>query len=311
MTSCFRGMILKTEYFENFITVSEQGSISSAAKNLNKSQGAISQQIALLEKEFGNIKLFKRTLKGVELTKEGEILLKASKKILDDIELARKEIDEIQKTIRGSLRISSSTIPGEHILPRILMKFKKEHPTANFEIISSDSYDSILNLINETVELAAAGSKFEATLDSKQFEFLEIAREELVVIISPNHELATKVSVYFKDLLKYPFISREKTSGTRNEMENLFEQEGFDIENLDIYIELASTESIITAVSEGTGWSVISSIAAEKAKKANLVKILNLKTNKPLERKFYLIRKKGAIFSAFLEKFWDFVKKFV
>ena len=302
-------MILKIEYFENFIMVSEQGSISSAAKILNKSQGAISQQIALLEKEFGNIKFFKRTLKGVELTKEGEILLKASKKILDDIELARKEIDEIQKTIRGSLRISSSTIPSEHILPTILMKFKSKHPTANFEIISSDSYDSILNLINDMVELAATGSRFESSLDIKQFEFLEIAKEELVVIVSPNHELSNKELVDFKMLLKFPYISREKNSGTRNEMEKLLENEDFDINNLDIYIELASTESIITAVSDGNGWSIISSIAAEKAKKAKMVKILNLKTKKPLERKFYLIRKKGAIFSAFLEKFWDFVKK--
>ena len=301
-------MILKTEYFENFITVSEQGSISSAAKILNKSQGAISQQVALLEKEFGNIELFKRTLKGVELTKEGEILLKASKKILDDIELARKEIDEIQKTIRGSLRISSSTIPSEHILPKMLMRFKSKHPTANFEIISSNSYDSILNLINGIVEIAATGSKFESSLDIKQFEFLEIAKEELVVIVSPNHDLASKGLVDFKNLLKYPFISREKNSGTRKEMEKLFENEGFDIENLNIYIELTSTESIITAVSDGNGWSVISSKAAEKAKKAELVKILNFKSKKPLERNFYLIRRKGAVFSAFLEKFWNYVK---
>ena len=291
------------------MTVSERGSISSAAKILNKSQGAISQQIALLEKEFGNIKLFKRTLKGVELTKEGEILLKASKKIMDDIELARKEIDEIQKTIRGSLRIAASTIPGEHILPKLLIQFKNKHPSASFEIISSDSYNSILNLLNDKVEIAATGSKFESSLDLKQFEFLEITTEELVVIVSRNHDLANKNLVTLNDLLKYPYLSREKTSGTRKEMEKLFKKEGFDVEKLFHYIELGSTESIITAVSDGNGWSIISNIAADKAKKANIIEILKLKTKNPLQRKFYLIRKINAVHSAFLDKFWNFVKK--
>ncbi|NHI91800.1 MAG: LysR family transcriptional regulator [Candidatus Lokiarchaeota archaeon] len=302
-------MNLKIEYFENFITVCEQGSISAAAKLLHKSQGAISQQIALLEKELGDIKLFRRTLKGVELTKEGEILLKTSKKILDDIEVARKEIDEIQKTIRGSLTISASTIPGEHILPKLLIQFKKENPTANFEIISSDSYNSMLNLIKDKVELAATGSKFESSMDLKEFDFLEIAEEELVVIVPPDHDLVGQDSVLIKDLLKYPFISRDKSSGTRNEMEKIFKDEKISLDQLDIYIELASTESIITAVSEGNGWSIISDIAAEKAKKAGEIEILKLKTKNPPRRKFYVIRKKENIHSVFLEEFWKFIKK--
>ena len=47
------GLDVKIEYFKNFITICETGSFSAAAKTLKKSQGAISQQISLLEKEFG------------------------------------------------------------------------------------------------------------------------------------------------------------------------------------------------------------------------------------------------------------------
>ena len=300
---------MKIAYLENFITICQQGSFSSAAKILKRSQGAISQQVALLEKEFGDIRLFKRTLKGVELTREGEILLKTSKKILDELEIARKEIDEIRKTIHGTLKISASTIPGEHVLPRLLIQFKKENPTANFEIINSDSYNSIMNLINDKVDLASTGSKFESNVNTEQLVFLEIAKEELVVIVPPNHELAKKGVVSLNELVKFPYISREETSGTRREMEKLFKREGLDPNQLDIYLELASTESIITAVSEGNGWSIVSSIAAKKAEKSGIIQILRLNTRKTLERKFYLIRKKGKVHSTFLNRFWEFIQK--
>ncbi|MHA1786382.1 MAG: selenium metabolism-associated LysR family transcriptional regulator [Candidatus Helarchaeota archaeon] len=300
---------MKIAYLENFITICQQGSFSSAAKILKRSQGAISQQVALLEKEFGDIRLFKRTLKGVELTREGEILLKTSKKILDELEIARKEIDEIRKTIHGTLKISASTIPGEHVLPRLLIQFKKENPTANFEIINSDSYNSIMNLINDKVDLASTGSKFESNVNTEQLVFLEIAKEELVVIVPPNHELAKKGVVSLNELVKFPYISREETSGTRREMEKLFKRELLDPNQLDIYLELASTESIITAVSEGNGWSIVSSIAAKKAEKSGIIQILRLNTRKTLERKFYLIRKKGKVHSTFLNRFWEFIQK--
>jgi len=299
---------VKTEYFKNFITICELGSFSAAAKKLKKSQGAISQQISLLEKEFGGVKLFKRSLKGVQLTSEGNVLLKSARRIVDELIKAKNEINEHQKTVKGTLRISASTIPGEHVLPKYFIQFKMKHPSANFEILSADSYKSMLNLENETVDLAASGSKFESSMNLDKYEFLPLVEEELVVIVPTEHEFSKKSSIELKDLLKYPFITREESSGTRRESEKIFEEEKMEFDALNIYLELASTESIITAVSEGIGTSIISSIAAEKAVKAGLVIAIKLKTKKPPKRYIYLMRKKADKHSVLLDNFWEFIK---
>ena len=299
---------MKIEYFENFIKICELGSFSAAAKILHKSQGAISQQISLLEKEFGGVKLFKRSLKGVQITSEGNVLLKTSRRIIDELTKTKNEINEIQKTVKGTLRISASTIPGEHVLPKYFIQFKTKHPSVNFEIISADSYKSMLNLENETVDLAASGSKFEFSMNLDKFEFLQLVEEELVVIVPIDHDLSKKPTIQLNDLLKYPYITREESSGTRRETEKLFEEEKMDFNSLNIYLELASTESIITAVSEGIGTSIISSIAANKAVKAGLVKAIKLKTKKTPKRYIYLMRKKADKHSVFLENFWEFIK---
>ena len=107
--------------------------------------------------------------------------------------------------------------------------------------------------------------------------------EQLVLIVPCNHELAKPKSVKLTEIVKYPFINREETSGTRKEIERLLENNKISLAQLKIALELGSTESVITAVSEGRGISIISSIAAKKAQAAGLVKIVRLKKQKAQE----------------------------
>ena len=66
------------------------------------------------------------------------------------------------------------------------------------------------------------------------------------------------------------------------------------MEQLKVALELGSTESVITAVSEGRGISIISSIAAKKAHAAGLVKIVKIKEAKN-PRKLYIVRPKRPL----------------
>ena len=87
----------------------EFGSFSKTAQNLNISQSAISQQIEILERYF-NAKLFVRSIKGVNLTEEGKILLKHAKNIKGTVDIAKMEIAQSLGEFRSILRISSCTI---------------------------------------------------------------------------------------------------------------------------------------------------------------------------------------------------------
>ena len=89
-----------------------------------------------------------------------------------------------------------------------------------------------------------------------------------MLVVPCNHSLAGQGSVKLAEIGMYPFINREETSGTRKEIERLLQNNKLSLEQLKVALELGSTESVITAVSEGRGVSIISSIAATKAQSA-------------------------------------------
>jgi DNA-binding transcriptional LysR family regulator len=298
--------MLKIQFLKTFIRIVEFGSFSKTASNLNVSQSAISQQVEVLENYFG-AKLFERSIKGVELTAEGNILLKYSKFIWDYLELAKKEITDSIGEIKGFLKISSSSIPGEHILPKFIINFKKNYPDISYQIEVNDSEISLNKLRDGLIDLAAVGS----LENEKEFESIVLAEEELVLAVPANHELAVKDIIDPQDILNYPYLIREKTSGTRKESEKILNKEGISIKDLQIVAELNTTESILTAISEGLGISLISSIAASKFEKTGLIKCLKLPAYLSAKRKLYLVKKKAeeGKSSNLLETFWEFVKK--
>jgi len=300
-------MDLRLEILKSFLKVAELGSFSGAAIQLKKSQGGISQQIASLEEYFG-AELFKRTMKGVKLTEEGKVLVKRAKELFELLDLAQKEINELKDENRGKILIAASTIPGEHLLPVIISAFKSQNPQINFELESSDSELSLRKLEEKQVDFAAVGINM---MTLQKFDSVELAREQLVVIMSPEHPLAEKKQIHIQDLLQYPFVTRDSTSGTRIETEKLLEKAGLVPSQLQIHLTLATTESVITAVSEGLGISMISSIAAFKAAAANRIKATPLKIPSPPVRSLYLVRLKQKSQDRLLDLFWEFVKQFM
>ncbi|MFA5572105.1 MAG: selenium metabolism-associated LysR family transcriptional regulator [Candidatus Bathyarchaeia archaeon] len=296
---------MKIQYLSTFITVLTTGSFSAAAKELVTSQATVSNHIAALEKDLGT-KVFIRTTKGVELTEAGKILQETTKKIFEEIEKAKMIIASTEKGLQGEIKIAASTIPGEHILPSLISEFRREYPAVKFKITVTDSINSLQSLTDNEVHFAAVGSLegFEGII-----EFIQIGEEELVLIVPPNHELAKKKVVQPQDLRNYPFVYREDKSGTRQETRKMFSDQRISVSDLDVVLEFGSTESVITAVSEGTGISIVSSIAARKAEAAGIVKTIRLEGAKNM-RKFYVTRLQKKELPKAMENFWVFCRHF-
>ncbi|MCW3999692.1 MAG: LysR family transcriptional regulator [Candidatus Bathyarchaeota archaeon] len=291
---------MRLDYLETFLTVARTHSFSIAAKELKTSQGTVSHQIAALE-EYFDAQLFKRAAGGVEVTDAGATLKETAQRILQDVQDAKAQISAAKDTLSGTIRIAASTIPEEHIIPGLIAEFQKRHPEVKFKITAQDSVTSLASLQNGGADFAAVGTL--AGFEDK-FDFLEIGEEQLVLITACNHTLANRKSVKLAEITQFPFISREETSGTRLEIEKLLAKNGFSSGNLKVAFELGSTESVVTAVSEGRGVSVISSIAAAKANAAGLVKVVAiLEAKNP--RKLYMARSKKALLKQ-SEAFWAF-----
>lgn len=295
---------IRFDYLKTFLTVARTHSFSIAAKELKTSQGTVSHHIAALETYF-DAELFKRSVNGVEVTDSGATLKQTAEKILQEAQNAKAQISSAKQHISGTIKIAASTIPGEHIIPSLITEFQKCYGNVRFKIKAEDSLNSLSSLQSNNVDFAAVGTiqGFE-----EKFDFIQVGQDDLVLIVSCNHELAKQKSVSINEFIRFPFVDREETSGTRKEIERLLENNKFNLKQLNIVLELGSTESVITAVSEGRGVAIISSIAAIKASAAGLVKIVNIKEAKK-PRKLYIVRPRMPLLKV-SEVFWEFCKGF-
>jgi len=295
---------MRLDYLKTFLTVAKTHSFSTAAKELKITQGAVSHHIATLETYF-DAELFKRAANGVEVTYAGAILAQTATEILAELDGAKAEISAIKLKFAGTIKIEASSIPSEHVIPRLVSEFQKQFPDVKFKIKAEDSVNSLLDLQAGDVDFAAVGTL--KGYDDK-LEAIELGEEELVLIVSLSHELANQKSVKLARILNYPYVNREETSGTRKEIERMFRDSGISASKLKTTMELASTESVVTAVSEGQGVSIISSIASKKAVAAGLVKVVHIEGVNSA-RKLYMVRPKRALVKV-SEAFWEFCKKY-
>jgi DNA-binding transcriptional LysR family regulator len=295
---------IRFDYLNTFLTVARTRSFSMAAKELKTSQGTVSHHVAALEEYFDS-ELFKRTPNGVEVTEAGATLKETAEKILQQAQDAKTKISTAKLILSGTIRIAASTIPGEHIIPSLTAEFQKKYPDVKFKIKAEDSLNSLSSLQANDADFAAVGTilGFE-----EKFNYLQIGEDQLVLIVPCNQELAKRKLVKLNIILTFPFINREETSGTRLELERLLEKNKLHYQQLRGALELGSTESVITAVSEGRGISIISSIAAAKAQAAGLAKIVAIEESKS-SRKLYIVRPKRPLLKL-SEAFWEFCKEY-
>jgi DNA-binding transcriptional LysR family regulator len=200
--------------------------------------------------------------------------------------------------------ISASTIPGSHVLPKYIADFRTKNLYVNFKIVINNSKKSLENLKNGMADFAGIGSFMNYNKDD--FDYIKIGDDELKIICSPNHELLKNGNlISFDELKEYPFVWREKGSGTRDSLEQQFP----DFKKLKVELEINDNDSIISTVSDSNYLSIMSEIMVKKAESARLIKILEIK-DYPLitKRPLYFAKLKPKELSRLKKKFWDELK---
>ncbi|MFX0071304.1 MAG: LysR substrate-binding domain-containing protein [Candidatus Hermodarchaeota archaeon] len=297
---------MNIEFIRNFIKLVKYQSFSDLAKDLSISQSTLSHQISQLEKEFSGITLIDRSTRKFNLTKEGEIFLGYAEKIIELYDSCKQELKKFMVGETEEISISASTLPGSHILPKTIANFREQFPNVSFKISINNSKKSINMLKKEMVHFAGIGSFMD--YDKNTFDVIKIGEDELKFICSPNHKLVKNngTKVKFHDIVTYPFITREKGSGTRNIFEEQFEEHN----KLKIGLEINDNDSIISAVSDSDYISIMSEIIAKKAEDAHLVKILEIeKTPIIAKRDIYFVKLKTTELNGLKKKFWEKLKK--
>ncbi|MFX1312382.1 MAG: LysR substrate-binding domain-containing protein, partial [Promethearchaeota archaeon] len=198
--------------------------------------------------------------------------------------------------------ISASTIPGSHILPRYLAEFRYKNPNVNFKIVINNSQKSLEDIKNSIADFAGIGSFM--NFNEKDFDYIKIGEDKFKFICSPTHKVLKqdKSLVNFNELIKYPFVAREKGSGMRNTFQKQFP----NYKRLDIELEINDNDSIISTVSESNYISIMSDFVADKAESVGLIKSFNI-IGYPViaKRSLYFVKLKKKKLTELKKKFWN------
>lgn len=258
-----------------FITVADKKNFSKAAKALNLTQPAISFQIQTLEQYYQTM-LFDRVNRHVKLTEAGELLLEYALSMNDLQSQLERKMQQLTGHVKGTLMIGASRTVGEYIMPYIICAFKNEYTDVDItlEIYNTKHVEELV--LSNHLDIGLV----ESQVKHDELMFQSILEDELVVVVPTTHPWAEREEVTLDELAGEPFIIREPGSGSRLVFEQALIDAEFDVESLNIIMEIGNITAIKSAIISGLGISVMSKWAARdmvEGKMASIVRIKDLK----------------------------------
>jgi DNA-binding transcriptional LysR family regulator len=241
--------MLNFNQFRVFYHAAKHLNFTVAAGELFITQPAVTSQIKSLE-AFCNLKLFKKKGRRVYLTDEGKSLYAYAAKIFKYEKEIENTIDDMRELKRGILSLGTTKAYARYFMPLMITTFHKSYPNIKIQLNEGSSQDMIHSLLDFKIEVAVIAR----VEDNPEVHFFPFSREEMIVIVSSDHLLKRKKTITFKDLSTEPFIMKEKGSGTRKLVEELFEAEQC---TPDILMETSNTEFIKQLVQRGEGVSFV------------------------------------------------------
>ena len=285
-----------------FLVAAEEKNFSQAARRLNMSQSAVSQNIRMMEQVY-NVELFQRHGRSVILSETGEALLPMVREALRAARLVEDSIQDIKKEIGGELLIGCSTSAGKYLMPALLSMFQLDYPAVHprVKVMGRDSiYD---RLLNQALPFGVASKHF----DHRDLECMPLFEDRIYLIVPVNHPWAAYGQALPDDLLDQKLIMREEISGTCETVMEGLKSYGITPDMLNVAMELGNAEAIEMAVERGVGIAFVSEMIAARGLAFGRIKKVELQ-GVDLHRTVHMARNVRYPFTRAQNLFWDFAK---
>lgn len=240
-------MDINFELYKVFYHVAATLSFSEASKQLFISQSAVSQSIKVLEKKL-NQTLFIRSTKKVQLTPEGEILLKHIEPAINLIQKGENQLLEANSLNGGQLRIGASDTICRYYLVPYLNKFHKEFPNVHIKVTNQTSIECAHLLANGQVDFIITNYPNSGLSSSQN---VRIINEFSDVFVANQEYFPLKGQTVSLDTLQtYPILMLDRKSTTSEFLHQIFQKEQLDLVP---EIELSSNDLLIDLARIGLG----------------------------------------------------------
>jgi DNA-binding transcriptional LysR family regulator len=285
---------------ETFLAVAEERSFSRAAARLHRTQPAVSQAIAKLEGELGEV-LFERSSRDGTLTDAGEVLREYAAKLLNLRNEAAGALTELRALHRGRLNMAANEYTCLYLLP-LLDEFRRQNPRIKLAVQRSLASRISDEVLMHSVELGVLSFR----PDDAQVKSMVVYRDELAFVVNPKHPLANAEKVSIRQLGAQNFIAHNISSPQRLKVIQTFKRHKTPLQ---MGVELPSLEAIKRFVEMGNGVALVPGLTVRTELQSGALVRVHV-PELQIERKLRLVYRRQASLShaalAFLKVVEDY-----
>jgi DNA-binding transcriptional LysR family regulator len=234
---------------ELFVAVADSGSIARAAERAHTVPSAISKRLSDMEEALGT-PLITRGTRGIALTPAGHTLLTRARTLIAHATQLEDEIASYSRGARGHVRLFANISAIVEFLPAALASFLQRHPDIRLHLEEHVS-DVVARAVAENVADLGIVSETPAVEGLEQWPF---RRDELVVVVRPDHALAARDRVSFVECLECPCVGLHLASALHRQLTRAASDAGRSFEPR---IQVTSFDAVCSMVAAGLGIGIV------------------------------------------------------
>lgn len=175
--------------------VAEEGSVTGAAKRLHTTQSALSHQLRDAEERL-DTRLFLRLGKRMVPTPAGDHLVAAARRALQELGHAEERVNNFNGHASGMIRLATECYTCYHWLPALLKRFHKKFPKVEVSIDADSTRNPVEALLAGKLDVAILS----CPPKDRHLQLAPICKDELVMVMAPDHRLTESKYVRLRDL---------------------------------------------------------------------------------------------------------------
>lgn len=294
--------MLNVHQLNVFVTAAETLNFTATAKRLHLTQSSVSQIIKTLESQL-EVDLFKRKARTITLTDAGSVLLPMARDIVEGSIRAAERMELMKQEVHGHLMVGCNTAPGKYLLPVLLAKFNEVYPLVHFTCKVLPQDQALTRLAEGDIHFAFTNV---GEMKQGRTEIVLYMQEPIVLIVPEGHAWLEREHIEPDELFEERFIMREPGSGTFDNVKRGLGEHGIDIGNLNVFMEMGTSEAIALAVQQGLGVGFVSEMIVKKICPGNIgtVKVRGV----DIIQNIYFGRQTVQPVSAAQVAFWNFIR---
>jgi DNA-binding transcriptional LysR family regulator len=239
-----------------FLNVVEAGSITHGAERMHLAIAAASTRIRNMEVALGTA-LLHRQRQGVQPTPAGRTLVHHARILLQQSERMHGDLAEYAEGIKGQVRLLSNTNALTEFLPETLSGFLASHPQVNIDLEEKLSDEIVAAIADGTADIGIVAGTVAVT----GLETLPFRTDRFVLVVAPQHSLATVEHIPFAEVLDFDFVGLDRASALQRFLSEKAERIG---RRLKLRVQLRSFDAVCRLVECNVGIGIVPATTAER-----------------------------------------------